>query len=358
MDTNELDWFHGDNSLLGTIPPANPTEPKDPVDPIDPVDPVELKDPAEPKDPIDPATPPEGELFPEEIVNIFESLRDSGKIGLFEDKKITSLNDLVEVIDENANYKLQENLKDIDKKWYSSKPVVFQEFAQVSELVGNNKEALYQYINTHKELEDIDQLDPQDVVQAEQIVRSHLEKRGEPTKVIDAEINELKEKGLISSSAERYKPLLIEQKEKEKTEVVRQEQENLKNFYKIIDENEKVLTGFLSNKEIAGMKLKDEDKDIIYDNLTFNPELNGFKVFKTIEDLQAQGKWDVLAKIILLAEKEQRFEELYSNRLKTGIQKEVRSVLKFGTKKEDIQDTKITSTKAKTSEDEPFNPWQ
>jgi hypothetical protein len=359
METNDLDWFHGNAFPIEADPitPLEPTDPVDPVDPIDPAAPVDPKEPVNPSNPSVPATPPEGELFSEEIVEVFETFRDSGKIGLFEDRKITSVDDLVEVIDENVNYKVQESLKNIDSKWYSSKPLVFQEFAKVAELVGDNKDALYQYINTHKELEDIDQLDPKDISHAEKIVRSHLEKRGEPSKVIEAEIEDLKEKGLISSSAERYKPLLIEQKETEKANTVKQEQENIKNFYKIVEENEKIVTGFLSNPEIAGMKLKDEDKDIVYDNLTFNPELNGFKVFKTIENLQLQGKWDTLAKIILLAEKEERFDELYTNRLKTGIQREVRSILKFGTKKDDIKDTKPFLKNPKEETQESFNPW-
>ncbi len=340
MENTEIDWFLNDSATPDNFEPSQEISQKPTGDNVNKIEPDVNNN----------------NKFSDDVINAFEYLKNDERIGFFENKRVETADDLVTLIDENARIRYEQNLDSINDTWYKSKSPLFQEFAQVAEIVGQDKEAFYRYINASREAEDIDSLDTSNIDDAEYIVRSYLQKREKSSQIIEDDINELKEKGIISNRAERYKPLLIEDKQEEKSLIIAKEREEAATFYKIVQENENVITSYLSEKEVAGMKLKEEDKDLIYENLTYNPELQGFKLFKTIENLQRSGKFDVLSKIILLAEREDRFNELFTNTVKNNVQKDVRSIIKFGTASRgpEVQNFRPSGNKQPNKEYSPF----
>jgi len=292
------------------------------------------------------------------LVDVFEKLRDDKtyNFAFWEDKKIESYEDVVEFIDMNADLRYEQAIKTVDKTWYESKSPVFQEFAKMAEFAGDDMSKLYSIIESQKVIDDYSSLDTTDLNDAELVIENYMRLRNEPKEVIEEEIADLRERNKLSERANKYKPILVSHFENEKKQKLADEQNNIASFYKAIDENEKSVLTFLSNKEIGGMKLKDEDKDIIYNNLSYNPDVKGFTIYKKIEQLQAEGKFDTLAKAIMLIENEERFDELYTNRVRGAVAKDLRGKLKFASDTTESH-SEATSRKKENKSDKVFNPF-
>jgi hypothetical protein len=296
----------------------------------------------------------------ENIIDVFEDLRNNKEynFGFYENKKIETKEDIAEFIQINADAKYESAIKNIDTQWYNSKSPVFQQFAQMAELAGDDPNKLYSLIETQKVIEDYQNFDTREIDQAALIVENWLKLKNEPIEVIEQEIEDLKQRELISERADKYKPLLVAHFEKEKENKILQEQQNISTFYKAVEENQKNVVTFLSNKDIDGMKWKDEDKDIVFDNLSYNTEIQGFPIFKKIEDLQAAGKFDLLGKIILMAENPERFDELYVSRVKTTVARDLKGKIRFANDNtSDIPDVDSKKIIKKVEGDDEFVPY-
>jgi len=296
----------------------------------------------------------------ESIIDVFEDLRNNKEynFGFYENKKIETKEDIAEFIQINADAKYESAIKNIDTQWYNSKSPVFQQFAQMAELAGDDPNKLYSLIETQRVIEDYQNFDTKEIDQAALIVENWLKLKNEPIEVIEQEIADLKQRELISERADKYKPLLVAHFEKEKENKILQEQQNISTFYKAVEENQNNVVKFLSNKDIDGMKWKDEDKDIVFENLSYNTEIQGFPIFKKIEDLQAAGKFDLLGKIILMAENPERFDELYVSRVKTTVARDLKGKIRFANDNtSDIPDADSKKIIKKVEGDDEFVPY-
>ena len=302
--------------------------------------------------------------LPDSLSGIFDQITSNKDYNLawYEDRKINTPDDVVELININAEYKFDEAVKNLDKTWYESKSPVFQQFAQMAELAGDDVSKLYSLIETQRVVDDYNSLDTSDITQAEVVVENYMRLRDEPREVIAEEIADLKERGKLTERADKYKPILINHFENEKVQKIAQEQQSLQTFYRAIDDNEQSVLKFLSNKEIAGMRLKNEDKDLIYNNLAYNPEIQGFSIYQKIESLQKEGKYEQLAKAILLLENEERFDEIYSTRIKGQVAKDLKGKLRFASETSETQSDAVQKTSVKdqvpiTKEGKVYNPF-
>ena len=267
----------------------------------------------------------------ESIVDVFEELRNNKdyNFGFYENKKIETKEDIAEFIQINADAKYEKAIQNIDQNWYNSKTAVFQQFAQMAELAGDDINKLYSLIESQRTIDDYQSFDTKETDQAELIIENWLKLKNEPADVIKEEVADLKQRELLSDRAEKYKPLLIAHFEKEKQNRLVEEQQNISTFYKAVEQNQNDVVKFLSNKDIDGMKWRDEDKDIVFENLSYNTELQGFPIFKKIETLQAEGKFDLLGKAILMLENPERFDELYVSRVKTSVARDLKGKIRF-----------------------------
>lgn len=291
------------------------------------------------------------------VKEVFEKLRNDTKYNLafYENKPIEQYDDIAEFIDLNANIKYEKALSQIDQQWYQSKSPAFQQFAQMAELAGDDASKLYQMINTQKEIDDFDAFDTDDTDQAQVIVENYLKLKNEPEDVIRDEITDLKDRDILSQRAEKYKPLLVGHLEKQKEALLEKERENIIAYREAINQNESTIINFLSRPEIEGMSLQNEDKDIIYSHLTYNPQLNGFSIYKKIEDLQRNGEYEKLAKAILLLENEDRFNELYTTRIKNNVAKDLRGKIRFAS--DSVERSDNSNVTRKDNSKSSFNPF-
>lgn len=295
----------------------------------------------------------------EAVSDFFETLKTDTKYNFaFDaDTKLNTYDEIADFVDLNVKLRYEDAIKTIDNQWYQSKPPAFQQFAQMAELAGNDINKVYDLINTQKTIDDYENFNTDDEDQAELIVTNYLKLRDEPKEVIEIEIADLKERGLLNTRAEKYKPLLITHFEGEKQAKIKQEEENLQTFYKTIEDNEKQVVNFLSAPIVSGMNLKDEDKDIVYSNLVFDPNIGGFNIYKKVEELQKQGKFEQLAKAILILENEARFDELYSSRIKQEVSQKVRRNIRFANDVSSYESKEGIEKQANSKKEEVIKPF-
>ena len=306
------------------------------------------------------------EALPEEVSNVFGKILENEDYGLgyYEGAKIETEADVIDFIDINVNARLEREMEGLEAKWLATKSPVFQEIAQMAQAVGNDHTKFYQFLETQRSIDDYNILDPKNTSHAELIVENYLQTiRKEPQQVIDLEIKDLKERGKLEEKAEGYKPVLVKTLEEQKTKMKQDEEQRTTQFIQTVQNHQKEIGGFVMNKDVAGMKVTNDDRDIIYNNLSFDPELGGFPIHKKIDDLMGGKNWDLLAKVSLMIEKEERFEQLYGTRVKNEVATGLRNIV-FNTKKSTVEGgeakTKpavVSKKEEKQQETKAFSPW-
>jgi hypothetical protein len=300
----------------------------------------------------------------EDVSQVFEKLKSDKEndFAWYEDTPIDSYEKAVEFIQLNVNDKLSKELERIDQTWYNTKPEAFQRVAQLAEMAGDDFSKVADLIQKEKFLQDIENLDASDLENAETIVTEHMKLRGEPKDVILEEIKDLKERDKLVERAKKYQPSLIESQKKINEAIIEKEKADLISFYSAIENNNKEVVSFLSNPKIAGMDLKIEDKNAIYQSLVYNPEIKGFGINKLVEDLHREKKFELLAKITLLAQDEDKFEQIYTNRIKSKVAKDYQKKIRYASEQtesqDDVRQKQVVQTKAKDVDSKDFNPWK
>lgn len=232
-----------------------------------------------------------GYVLPETFEEVLELIEDNKKSWI-----------------ESAKAKDQEELIE---EVLSKKSPAWQFLIKNSELYENPAD-LVPLITAVQNQEYSNNLDPSEEEDQEKIIRASLSIQGLPALAIEEEIADLKERDKLQKRASDLKPVLdkynAEQTAKElgrKTEESKQTKEFWDNYYKNLEET------VFKSKDLDGVKLKAEHKQLIASALIPNDEIGGLPIYSIIENLVATGNLKVLSKMTLLGIDENLFDNYF-----------------------------------------------
>lgn len=206
-----------------------------------------------------------------------------------------------EVIDIQVNYRLDQEKKNLEKSWYGSKSPVWQAVARYAEMVDNPSDII-PFLQGVKTIQSVASVNEEEIDGAEKIVRTRMEQKGDSDDIIDEQIELLKTTDKLISTAKKYKPLIINEEKTYLAQMNRDaEQEELQRrtmFNTIRTKSIEAIEAPIFGKQ----KLKNEEKAAIFDLIGEPDEASrGYKIYTAIDDLFANGDFDTLKKIALLA---------------------------------------------------------
>ncbi len=210
-----------------------------------------------------------------------------------------------EVIDIQVNYQLDQKKKELEEKWYQSKSPAWQAVAQYAEMTNDPSEIL-PFIQGVKNIDSVKDLDPLDIPQAEDIVRARLSQRGDSKDLIEEQIDALKTTDKLVSTAQKYKPLILQEEQNNLARMVHQQKEEQARYHQMItgyrDEAIKAIESPIFGKQ----KLKKDEQAIIYDMIAIpSEETKGYRIYSEIDNLYEKSNFELLKKIALLIAKEE-----------------------------------------------------
>jgi len=272
-----------------------------------------------------------------DISNYFEAGLKSGKfVAIEEDAEDGTKRNFIpktfdefdEVIDIQVDYKLNQKVKDLDQKWYQSKSPAWQAVAKYSELTDNPAEIL-PFIQGVKNIDSVKDLDPAEIEQAERIVRTRFNQKGENEEAIEEQIEALKTTGKLVSAAQKYKPLILKEEKQYLSQLMKQKEEENQEYLTLVSQiRDKAIEAI--EKPIFGKeKLKQEEKAAVYNMIAEpSPETSGYRIYSVIDQLYEKGDFEMLAMAaLLLSKKESLLNYISTNaadQTAAGIQKKLR----------------------------------
>jgi len=172
-------------------------------------------------------------------------------------------------------------------------------------------------------------LDPKVAEDQEKIVRASLSIQGLPPQAIEDEITDLKERNRLEKKATDLKPVLDKFNQQQTALVLEEKKkEELKNEAFWNNHYQNLENTVFKSKDLDGVKLKTEHKQLIASALIPDKELGGLPIYTIIDNLIAKGNFTALSKIVLLGEDEKLFDTYFltekAGKKAEGVQKVLR----------------------------------
>ncbi len=233
-----------------------------------------------------------------------------------------------EVIDLQINYKLEQQKKDLEQRWYSSKSPAWQAVSKYAEMVDDPTE-LIPFLQGVRNLQSVDAVNETELDGAEFIVRTRLEQRGEPADLIEQQIDALKTTDKLISTAKQYKPLMIEQERQHLSRLAEEEKQRTQQYFQQVDEiRDKAITA-IQSPIFGTQRLKQEEKEVVFDLIGMpSQETQGYKIFNAIDNLFEKRDFETLTKVALLLAKTDSFmtyvESGAANKTAASLEKKLR----------------------------------
>ncbi len=214
-----------------------------------------------------------------------------------------------EVIDLQVNYQLEQRAKELEKNWYSTKSPAWQAVAKFADMTDDPTE-IVPFLQGIKTMESVNNINPEDLAGAEKIVRIRLEQRGDDEEIINEQIDALKTTDKLISTAQKYKPAILQQEKHQLNQMLaekqQQEQEYAQMVVKIRENAIKAIEAPIFGKQ----KLKQEEKAIVYDMIAEpSQETKGYKIYTEIDKLFEAGDFEKLKMVALILGKEEALKE-------------------------------------------------
>ncbi len=251
-----------------------------------------------------------------DIVGYFEDRLKTGKfVAIEEDNEDGTKKRFIpqtpdefdEVIDIQVNYKLDQAKKEMEEKWYKSKSPAWQLVAQYAEMA-DSPEELLPMIEGVKSIDSVSSLDPSDLSAAEKIVRTRLERRGDSQDIIDEQLEALKSTDKLVATAQKYKPLILQEEQAYISRLVQQKNKEQQEYQELISNIRDKAIESIEAPLFGKQKLTKEEKAIVYDMIAVpSEETKGYKIYSAIDSLFQKGDFDTLKQISLLLNKKESF---------------------------------------------------
>lgn len=241
------------------------------------------------------------------ITSIEEYFQDRLNSGLFvpiEDENSQKFipktaEEFDEIFKLQIDHKLAEKEKELEEGWYGTKSRAWQAVAKFAEITDDPSEII-PYITGVKNITNISNLDPEDLSSAEKIVRTRLEQRGESEDIIEEQIEALKTTDKLVATAQKYKPLIVQEEQRNLQQLEHQkQQQNIEYINMITAIRENAVKSI--ETPIFGKKLRREEQAAIYDLIAEpDPESRGYAIYSAIDKLFESGDFEKLKKVALL----------------------------------------------------------
>lgn len=240
----------------------------------------------------------------------------------------TTKAELLELMDENLETINQNSYQEVQNQFYQTKSPVWQQLLKYSENARSLDEVAPLF-SAMQNLESTQHLDPTNEDHQEYIIRQNGSIRGLDADTIDAEIEDLKERGKLQERAEKYKPGLDKYNEQVvQQELFKKQQEDQQKQYLLQSHYNNVVENIVNRKEIGGVKMKDADRQYIASTLVPDDQLGGLPIYTIIDNLLQSGDYDTLARISLLASNSKVHDSYYntknSNQVANDLQRKLR----------------------------------
>ena len=163
------------------------------------------------------------------------------------------------------------------------------------------------------------------------IVRATLSIQGLATTDIESEIEDLKERGKLETRATSLKPILDRYNESQAEKVLQEkQQEDLKKSKFWNDYYQNLENSVFKAKDIDGVKLKNEHKQLVASTLIPDEKLGGLPIYTMIDNLVAAGDFNTLTQIVLLGTDKELYDSYFLSKkadIKVeGVQKVLRQI--------------------------------
>ena len=227
-----------------------------------------------------------------------------GKVQNFIPK---SPEDFDEFFDLQLNHKFEEKIKEVEEGWYTSKSPAWQAVAKYAEHVDNPAE-LVPFLEGVKNIQSVSAIDASQIEGAEKIVRIRMQNSGDPAEAIEEQIEALKATNKLITSAERFKPVLIQQ-EQQRLQTMQQEKELQERQYaSMVNLNSQKAVEAIESPIFGKQKLQREEKALVYDLIGQpDPKQGGYGIYSVIDSLYEKGDFQTLRDIALLIGKKDSF---------------------------------------------------
>lgn len=205
------------------------------------------------------------------------------------------------------NHKLTKKEEALTESIYASKTAPWQLVLKYSEMVSRPEE-LIPFLTSVQTIESVESLDPEDLDQAEDIVRYKLQTKGESEEVIESHIEAFKTTGKLVDLAKQYKPAILEQERQKTIQDIENKKQAQIQYSNLLNEIRSSTIDVLE-KPIAGkMKLKQEEKSAVYQLIGEPTNKNeGFGIYTLIDKLFETKDFEALRDIALVATNKQNF---------------------------------------------------
>lgn len=219
----------------------------------------------------------------------------------------STLDDFDEILEMQMDHKLQEAKKNLDLAWYESKTPAWKAVAQYAEMVDDPSQ-LIPFIQGVKTIQSVVNIDENEIDGAEAIVRIRLEQRGDPEEAIESQIKALKTTDELIKTAKAYKPVIVQQEQKQLAEQVKEEKQREQYWMNTINTIRQNTYKALEEPIFGKQKLKNEEKAAIYD-LIGEPreQTQGYGIYNEIDKLFDNNDFETLKQIALLLTKKDAF---------------------------------------------------
>jgi hypothetical protein len=352
-------------------PQPTPTPPVDPNNPVAdiPVPEGEVPDPT--KVQVPEADKPEADLFdpsapkpeeadkPVEIKGLADYYRDRLKNGQFvgieaEDDKGNKTQfipqtpeEFDEVIQIQVDYKLDKMKQELQRSWYEGKSPAWQAISQYAEMVDDPTQ-LIPFLQGVKNIQSVQTLDEKDPEQAEAIVRTRMEQRGDPDGLIKSQIDALKSTDALLKTAQQVKPLMVQEEQRNLASQIQKAKNEEQEYLRVINDIRENAYKAIEQPLFGKTKLKQEEKATIYDLIAVpSEETQGYGIYSAIDKLFDTKDFETLKMVALLVAK----KDAFFNYLGTDIANQTATKLQ---KKLTVAGEMRTAGKDFQSEDRPI----
>lgn len=236
-----------------------------------------------------------------------------------------------EVIDLQVNYKLEQKSKDLDKSWYSSKSPAWQAVAKFAEMTDDPTE-IVPFLQGIKTIESVNELDPNDLTSAEKIVKIRLQQRGDDDDMIAEQIDALKTTDKLITTAQKYKPALLQQEKQQLNQMLTQKNQQEQAWKEMVSSIRENAIKAIESPIFGKQKLKQDEKSAIYELIAIpSEETKGYRIFNAIDDLYEKGDFEKLRKIALILSKEEALVDYISTGASTKTAAQLQKQLRVST---------------------------
>lgn len=285
---------------------------------------VEEKKEEEKREEVDILTTPEEEkknTYPfSDLAGYFEDRLKAGKFIAINDEgengeKIPFIpktpEEFDEVIDIQVNYKLEQQKEELNKNWYESKSPAWKAVAQYAEMVDDPTEVV-PFLQGIQTIQKISGIDEKEIEGAEQIVRLRLQQTKQPQDIIDTQVEALKTTDKLISTAERLKPVMVQEEQQRLVQMQQEEQQRVQQYYQMVDDIQKKAVAAIETP-IGRFKLTQDEKAILYDLIAVPSEKSkGYGIYEKIDELYSKGDFDTLRQVGLLLGKKESYNKYFS----------------------------------------------